>query len=150
MYDCNVPKVGEWLIGYYPRQNRTDKTYELMERELMCLSIRDLHKDPIHLVSVEKRPLLARGRYLMFAWDETIAETRNFYLNRLVASIEQRLTAPPLQIVAFDPDDPQGWMAGLGPEFGSDTYSRATLATACRKLRLDGSHELYRVRAVGA
>jgi len=42
--------------------------------------------EPLHLETIERRPLLQRGRYLMFAWDDDIGETRCFYLCQLTAT----------------------------------------------------------------
>lgn len=142
-----IPKPGEWLIGWYPLKNQIDGQREDAPRNLCCLSVRDLHKEPLHLETIERRPLLQRGRYLMFAWDDDIGETRCFYLCQLTATPGDSREEPTLQIVGFDGDNPDAGMERLGPEFAANVFARAVLAEAVRKLRQRGQAELYRVIA---
>jgi hypothetical protein len=142
----NVPQPGEWLEGWYPIRNRVDDDGGYAPRHLCCLAIRDLHREPLELETIERRPLTRRGRYLMFAWDEDIAETRCFYLAQLTDGNPGSKSGT-LQIVGFDEDNPNDNLSRIGPEFGPSIFARATLAEACRRLRQQGRSTRFRVAA---
>lgn len=142
----NIPRTGEWLIGWYPTKNRdTPEGLTYAPRHLCILSVRDLRKEPLAIETLERRPLLRRGRYLAFAWDEDLGETRCFYLEAMKPRPDAGDDLPPFSIVSFDPDAPAAGLTWIGPEFGPDAESRATLATACRQLRQAGQAESFRV-----
>jgi hypothetical protein len=143
----NVPKPGEWIIGWYPTRNVIGDKAGRVPRNLMCLSVRDLHKEPLALSTVERRPLTHRGRFLMFAWDEDIGETRCFYLAQLLPSKDVAPMDSLLQVIGFDDGAPADGLETHGPEFAATAIQRAALATACRELRQRGKEELFRIRA---
>lgn len=141
----NVPRPGEWLDVLYPAHNRFGLPLEHRRRVIQCLAVRDLRREPLHPESLERRPLLRRGRWLVIGWDDDLGEERAFYLE----AMQNDLSLPAFQIEWLPEDaDPEDSPERLGPEFAPDAFSREVLADALERLRATEFYRQLRIAPV--
>jgi hypothetical protein len=139
----NVPAPGEWLEVWYPANNRFGIPLEHRRRVIRVLAVRDLRHEPLHPESVERRPLLRRGRWLVIGWDDELAEERAFYLEAMANAA----SLPAFQIEWLpEGADPDESPERIGPEFAADAFSRAVLSDAIARLRATAFYQELRVR----
>lgn len=112
-------KAGDVLEIQYPIKNEVGEGPKAWQRRIVRVDyVRDLELEPLHPVSIETRPNVARSRYLLKCWDIVKAAFRQFYI--AAASDAHCIAADGevglVRLAVFDPcedDDPEF----IGPVF---------------------------------
>lgn len=96
-------KPNQRIQLHYPSNTIVGRVSMYQPRHLITRSIRDLASDPLTIEEYFRRPFIARGRWLVRAYDLDQSCTRQFYL----ANSIEYLSHSPLRIGIYEQGNPR-------------------------------------------
>lgn len=127
------------VVLHYPTSTKVGEIPDFKLRVFEVVKVRDLVVDPLQPLEFYRRPLVARGRWMVTAFDQQLQKFRNFY----PANSLEFATASELRVGLYESDGNKP-LEIISRSFGNSIRERILLARTVKKWNTDelGLHGL--------